>query len=121
MRALAAVAVLMAALVAGCDYLPVGYTSIGEVVGAPGRFEGEVIKVHGEVVQVAMLPLVDLRSYTLRDDSGEILVLTEGAVPALHERRAIRARVKAIAVVNGHAVGLRLVEIETLPVIGLRR
>ncbi len=115
------VVIALAALLGGCDYLPFGYTPIGEIVASPGRFEGRDVKVRGEVTQITKLPLVELRSYTLRDESGEILVLTEGALPALDERRAIRAQVKTLAIIDGQSFGLRLIELEPLPLLTMRR
>ncbi len=98
-----------------------GYTPIGEIVSSPGRFDGREIKVRGEVTQITKLPLIELKSYTLRDDSGEILVLTEETLPPLHEGAAIRAQVKTMAIIDGQSFGLRLIEIERLPVFTLGR
>jgi hypothetical protein len=119
MRIIVLFSLLMA--LSSCDFLPFGYTPIGDIVSNPSRFEGEAIKVRGEVVHITKLPLLDLKSYTLRDDSGEILVLTEGTLPALHEETAIRAQVKTIAIIDDQTLGLRLVEIEKLPVLGSKR
>lgn len=105
-------------LLAGCDYLPVGFTPIGEIVQSPGSFEGKTIKVRGEVTGVTKIPLFEFKSYTLRDDSGEILVLTEGALPILNKPTAIKAQVKTMAIVNDQSIGLRLIEIEKLPSFG---
>jgi hypothetical protein len=111
---------LLAAL-GGCDYLPFGYTPIGEIVGSPGRFDGQEVKVRGEVTQITKLPLIEIKSYTLRDGSGEILVLTEGTLPPLNERTAVRAQVKTMAIIDGQSFGLRLIEVERLPVLSLTR
>jgi len=96
----------------GCDNLPFSNTPIGEIVRSPGRFEGEPVRVRGEVTSVTKIPLVDFKSYTLRDDSGEILVLTEGALPGIEETVAIKAQVKTTAILDGQSFGLRLVEVE---------
>jgi hypothetical protein len=105
-------------LLAGCDYLPFGFTPIGEIVQSPGSFEGKTIKVKGEVLEVTKIPLIELKSYTLRDDSGEILVLTEGTLPTLNKKAAIKAQVKTMAIINEQSIGLRLIEVEKLPTFG---
>jgi hypothetical protein len=109
---------LLLLLLAGCDYLPFGFTPIGEIVQSPGSFEGKTLKVKGEVTEVTKIPLLALKSYTLRDDSGEILVLTEGALPALNKQTAIKAQVKTMAIINEQSFGLRLIEVEKLPTFG---
>ena len=105
-------------LLAGCDYLPFGFTPVGEIVQSPGSFEGKTIKVKGEVTEVTKLPLIEHKSYTLRDDSGEILVLTEGTLPAIHKETAIKARVKTMAIINEQSIGLRLIEVKKLSTFG---
>lgn len=100
---------------AGCDYLPFGYTPIGHIVQSPGSFEGQTVKVKGEVMEITKLPLLETKSYLLRDKSGEIMVVTEGSLPPLHARIAIKAAVKTMAIIDGQSYGLRLREIRKLP------
>jgi len=102
----------------GCDNLPFGYTPLGEIARTPGRFEGKPVKVRGEVVSITKIPLVEFKSYTLRDETGEILVLTEGDLPPLEETVAIKAQVKTMAIFDDQSFGLRLVEIEQLHAFG---
>lgn len=99
-----------------CDYLPFGYTPIGEVLENPGRFEDRPVRVRGEVVEITKLPFVKARTYLLRDDTGTILVVTEGSLPPLHETIAVKAEVKTMAIIDDQSFGLRLVEIKKLPV-----
>lgn len=101
-------------LLAACEYRPDGLTPIGDIIQDPGRFEGKTIKVEGEVSEVVKLPLSEYKSYVLHDDSGEILVTTAGSPPALHKKRAIKARVKAMAIFNHRGIGLHLTEVEQL-------
>ena len=103
---------------AGCDYLPFGYTPIGEILKNPGRFEGEPVKVRGEVVEITKFPFVELKNYLLRDDTGTILVTTEGSLPALNKTIAVKVEVKTVAIIDGQSYGLRLVEIRRLPSYG---
>lgn len=105
-------------LLASCQYLPVGFTPIGEIVKNPGSFEGKTIKVKGKVTEIAKFPMFEYQSYTLRDDSGEILVLTKGPLPVLHKKLAIEAKVKTMAIFNEQSIGLRLVEVKKLSILG---
>jgi len=102
-------------LLAGCDYLPFGYTPIGEILKSPGRFEGEPVRVRGEVVEITKIPFIESKTYTLRDGTGSILVVTEGSLPALHKTIVIKAEVKTMAILDEQSFGLRLTEIERLP------
>jgi len=110
-----AILLLTLLLLAGCDYLPFGYTPIGEILESPGRFEGEPVKVRGEVVEITKLPLIESKSYLLRDDTGTILVVTEGSLPALNKTVAVKAQVKTMAIIDKQSFGLRLVEVKRLP------
>lgn len=100
-----------AALVA-CSALGIGITRIGDIVANPARFDGTEVKVKGKVVDVNKLPIVDLRVYTLRDDTGEIAVVAAGNLPALNSTGVVKAKVETAAIIQGHALGLRLIEIE---------
>jgi len=105
-------------LLAACDYLPFGFTPIGDILQNPGSFEGKTIKVKGEVTEVIQLPMFEYKSFTLRDDSGEILVMTAGPLPPLHQKTAIKAQVKTMAIINEQSIGLRLIEVKRLSIPG---
>jgi hypothetical protein len=100
---------------AGCQYLPYGYTKLGEITAAPAQFEGKEVKVKGTVAQVTKIPLIELKTYRLRDDTGEVVVRTEGALPAEGETVAIRAVASNAAIIAGESLGLSLKEVERLP------
>mgnify|MGYP001445114977 CR=1 FL=1 len=59
-------------LLAGCDALPYGVTPIKDITAAPANFEGKEVKLKGKVASVTKVPLLDLKAYTLRDDTGTI-------------------------------------------------
>jgi hypothetical protein len=46
-------------VVAACDKLPFGYTKIGDIVKNPAAFDGKEIQIHGKVVEVTKLPLIE--------------------------------------------------------------
>jgi hypothetical protein len=102
----------LALSLSGCDNFPFGYTAIGEIIRNPGQFEEQIVKIHGEVTAVTKLPLLELKSFTLRDSSGEILVHTTGTLPPLSKKMTIRARVKTMAIIDGKGIGLRLMQME---------
>lgn len=107
---LAAVAVLF---VAGCDYLPFGYTTIREIVAAPGSFEGKEVKIRGTVTDSIKLPILG-QAYTVRNDGGEISVITHGSLPAANTEVALTGIVKSAAIVGGQSIGLRVEETKRL-------
>jgi hypothetical protein len=102
-------------LIAGCDYMPFGYTPIGEINRSPGRFEGKEIRVRGTVTNLNKLPFLEIKIYTLRDETGEITVFTESTLPAMGETIGVKVAVKTTAIVGEQSYGLRLEEIKKLP------
>ena len=109
---LGTIAVGMAVMLAGCSVLPFGYTNIGDIVAAPAQFEGKEVKLKGTVMGALQVPIVELKSYTLRDDTGEIAVLTRTDVPAAQQTVSITGVVKSLAIIGGQSLGLRVEERE---------
>jgi hypothetical protein len=107
-------AVIGLLVVAGCESLPFGYTAIKDIVAAPGQFEGKDVKLHGTVTGGIKVPLIDIKGYTLRDDTGEIPVLTHGTLPATNARVSLTGVVKSVAIVGGESLGLRVEEVKRL-------
>ena len=97
---------------AGCDYLPFGYVSVNEIAQTPARFEGREVKIKGRAESATSL--LGFRAFVLRDDTGEILVVTEGELPASGEPVALKGIVKSAMIVGGTSVGLRVEETERL-------
>lgn len=104
----------LACALAACDALGIGFTPIKEIVAAPARFEGDEVKVSGEVTSVTKIPFVDGAAFVLRADGAELLVTTAGAPPALGDEVSVRGRVENAAIVGGRSLGLRLIELERL-------
>jgi hypothetical protein len=103
--------VLLATLLAGCDLLAPA-TPIKEVLSAPAAFEGKEVRLKGKVKDVTKIPLVDIKAYTLQDETGEIVVTTDGALPAQGAELRLRGRVESAAIVGGQSLGLRVRELE---------
>ncbi len=108
-------ALLAAALLAGCDYLPFGYTPIKAIVAAPTSFEGKEVKLKGRVKDITKLPIVDLKSFMLQDGTGEISVTTRGNLPAVSDNVALKGTVTSMAIIGGQSMGLHVKEIKRLP------
>jgi hypothetical protein len=119
LRSTRILAVALLLLLAGCDYLPFQFTPIGDILKNPGHFEGETVKVRGKVTEVTKLPFLEVKTYTLDDGSGKILVLTDGKLPAMDETVAIKAQVLTMAIIDNQGIGLRLKEVKRLPTYGM--
>ncbi len=101
-------------MLAACDQLGIGYTSVAEIRAAPGQYEGKEVKVRGVARAVTRMPLVDVRTFILEQDGSELLVITEATLPGEGERIALRGIVHSAAIIEGQALGLRVHEIERL-------
>lgn len=95
-----------ALLLAACA----GYTRIGDIVAAPGQFEGKEVQLKGTVTGTLQVPVIELRGYTLRDDTGEIAVVTTENVPAPQQAVAMSGIVRSLAIIGGQSLGLRIEE-----------
>jgi hypothetical protein len=104
-------AALAAALVlAGCNYF--GFTPIKDIVAAPAQFEGKEVKLKGRVTKAAKI--LALSGYNLRDETGEITVITYTPAPAENQEVAIKGKVKSAIIMGGSAIGLRVEETQRL-------
>lgn len=107
--------VLAVLALAGCDYLPFGYTPIKEIIAAPVQFEGKEVKLKGRAANITKLPILEIKIYTLQDGTGEIAVVTQGTLPAVNDSVALRGTVKSAAIIGGQSLGLRVEEVKRLP------
>lgn len=105
----AAIAIML--LLAGCDALPFGYTAVKDISAAPVNFEGKEVKLKGRVISIIRLPMLDVKAYTLKDDTGEISVATLGELPAVNDEVALRGTVRSAMIIGGQVMGLRVEEI----------
>jgi hypothetical protein len=111
--AMALAMIAFALTLAGCDYLPFGYTPVKEIAAAPANFEGKEVKLKGKVASI--IKLMGLQAYTLQDDTGEITVTTQGQLPATGDAVALRGVVKSAVIIGGQSLGLRVEETKRLP------
>ncbi len=103
----------------GQDYLPFGFTEIAKINESPNKFEGQQIKVKGEVVDTLKIPFVDSKSYVIDDGTGEVKVLTNLKLPEVGTKIAIIAIGSNAAIVGGKSIGFRLQEVRVLPEMAL--
>ena len=100
--------------VTACDKLGFGYTKIGDIVKNPAAFEGKEIEIHGKVVEVTKLPLLEKKFYNLDDGTGQILVTTEQNIPGMGDKVAVKVRIKSLAIENNQSIALHATEIKRL-------
>ena len=84
---------LAAITVAGCAS---GYTRVRDIMAAPDGFVGKEVRLQGTVGKAIDPPRP--QAYMLRDESGEIMVMTRGELPAQDSEVALRGIVKSTVV-----------------------
>jgi len=114
---LAAWALALAVSLSGCDYLPFGFTPIGQITAQASAFENREVKLRGRVADVNKIPILNVSMYTLRDASGEIVVVNPVDLPKVGEEIAMRGRVESLLILAGQGMGTTVREISRLPVI----
>lgn len=98
---------------AGCDYLPFGYTPIKEIVAAPANFEGKEVKIRGTVKDAVKLPILG-QAFVVQEEGADISVMTQGTLPAMNSEVALKGTVKSAAIIGGQSFGLRVEETQRL-------
>ena len=101
---------LAAITIAGCAS---GYTRVREIMAVPDRFEGKEVTLQGTVGKAIDPPRPN--AYMLRDETGEIMVVTKGQLPAQDSEVALRGIVRS-AVTRGTrwSLDLRVEETQRL-------
>ncbi|PTR14357.1 hypothetical protein C8R31_10628 [Nitrosospira sp. Nsp2] len=87
-------------------------TSISELNTSAANFDGQEVTLHGVAKDVTRVPLFNLKSYVLKDDTGEITILTERELPKMNEEIHVKVKVGNIAIINGESLGTTLMELE---------
>jgi hypothetical protein len=104
--------ILAAALFAGCEYSPFGYTPIKEIVANPTVYEGKEVKVKGRVQEVTKIPFIEPKFYTLVADGYSLPVLTDQAIPAVDTEVVVIGRLENIAIIGSQSIGMHIREIK---------
>ena len=99
-------------VVVGCSLFDFGFTQIGEIIKNPSQFDGKEVKVRGRVVDVVKLPFLETKMYTLKDETGQFLVITAGDMPAMGSEARVKGIIQNVAIIGGQSLGLHLKESE---------
>ncbi len=95
----------LALALAGCGMTTIGRDPIGSLLADPTAYDGKTVKVAGEVTSVVKLPFLQARLYTVRDDTGELLVVTYGELPRVGQRVIARGTFSTLASIGVQSVG----------------
>lgn len=93
----------------GCG--SINATPINEINTSPANFDGKEVLLHGIAKDPTRIPLFSMKSYVLKDDSGEVTILTEGDLPKANEEVSVRVKVANIAIINGESLGMTVTEV----------
>ena len=96
-------------MLGGCG--GINATPIREINTSPANFDGKEVMLHGVAKDATRIPLFNMKSYVLKDDTGEIMVLTEGDLPKTNEKLTVRVKVANLAIINGESLGTTVTEI----------
>ena len=97
-------------LLGGCSATNV--TPISQLNASPANFDGMEVMLRGVAKDVTRMPLLNLKSYVLQDDSGEATILTERELPKMNEEIRVKVKVRNLAIINGEPLGTTFVEVE---------
>ena len=97
-------------LLGGCSATNV--TPISQLKASPANFDGKEVMLRGVAKDVTRMPLLNLKSYVLKDDSGEATILTERELPKMNEEIRVKVKVRNLAIINGEPLGTTFVEVE---------
>ena len=96
-------------LLGGCS---ANATPISELNSSPENIDGKEVTLRGVAKDVTRIPLFNLKSYVLKDDTGEATILTERELPSMNEEIHVKVKVGNIAIINGESLGTTLIELE---------
>ncbi len=87
-------------LFGGCASLMA--TKIGDIKAHPRDYDGKTVTVAGEVT--GSLNVLVVKAYTLKDATGEIVVVTDRSVPATGEKVRAHGRVNQAFAIGGESM-----------------
>ncbi len=98
----------LALALVGCGMTSLGADRIGTLLQDPAAYDGKTVKVVGEVTNVVKLPFLETRLYTVRDGTGELVVVTYGELPRVGQRVIARGTFSTLATFGVQSVGPHL-------------
>ncbi len=87
-------------------------TPIHEVNASPAGFDGKEVNFKGITKEPTRIPLIDLKAYSLEDESGKITILTSTELPRMGIEIIVRVRIENLAIIQGEAVGTTVIELK---------
>jgi len=87
-------------------------TPIQEVNASPAHFDNKEVMLRGITKNPTHIPVINLKAYMLKDDSGEITILTSNNLPPLDVEISVRVRVENLAIIQGEAIGTTVIELK---------
>ena len=87
-------------------------TTIEEIKQHAKKYDEDTIIVRGQVSKITKIPM--LKAYSIKDDSGEIWVITDKKLPEQGEQLSIRCQVENIVIFGQKSMGLHLRELQRL-------
>ena len=103
-------AIAMGLLLQGCDSM--NATPVNEVNKSPASFDGKEVTLQGVAEAPTRLPILNLKSYVLKDDSGEVTILTDADLPKAGQELRVKVKVENIAIIEGEPLGTTVTEIQ---------
>ncbi|MBS3920625.1 MAG: hypothetical protein KG012_17260 [Deltaproteobacteria bacterium] len=94
----------------GCDYF--GFKKIKDITDSPMKFEGKEVKVRGIVESSLRIPFTETVVYTLKDDSGSIMVVATGAKPNNGDSMKVKGLVSTAIKIGDETFGTHIKEIK---------
>ncbi len=104
-RLVAAIALCTAVALTACDRIAFGADHIGDLLANPAAYQGKNVKVAGVVTNAVQLPFVGTRLYTVRDNTGEIAVVTYGDLPPVGQKVVARGMFSSVATIGVRSLG----------------
>jgi hypothetical protein len=87
-------------------------TPIHEVNTSAAGLDGKEVNLRGVTKEPTRIPLIDLKAYSLQDESGKITILTGAELPRMGIEITVRVRIENLAIIQGEAVGTTVIELQ---------
>jgi len=88
------------------------FISIKEIIDNPKKWDGKVVTIKGFAYPGLALQYVDEQPYLLKDDTGEIWVITKGVPPSEESFVIVRGKVVSPYQIKGHHYEVAVLETE---------
>lgn len=87
-------------------------TPVSEINKSTASFDGKEVTLRGVAAAPTRLPILNLKSYVLKDDSGGLTILTDVDLPEAGQELRVKVKVENIAIIEGEPLGTTVTEIQ---------